>query len=111
MEGEGMGTGARKWRMAGILALGCGLVRGGLITGCGGQGEGAPEPQTPPKLAVPGGAPATPQTGAKSTPAPQTAQDAHARLHQPFHEATLAEPPGEYWLLDKTKAGKSVGKL
>jgi peptidyl-prolyl cis-trans isomerase B (cyclophilin B) len=84
-----------------------GLVLCGILTGCGGQAEPAPQPPAPPKLAVQGpGAAAGPAT---TTPA---APDVYARLHQPFKEATLAEPPDpQYWLPPKTKAGKSVGAL
>jgi peptidyl-prolyl cis-trans isomerase B (cyclophilin B) len=84
-----------------------GLLLCGILTGCGGQAEPAPQTPAPPKLAVQGpGATAGPAT---TTPA---APDVYARLHQPFKEATLAEPPDpQYWLPAKTKTGKSVGTL
>jgi cyclophilin family peptidyl-prolyl cis-trans isomerase len=47
-----------------------------------------------------------PKTDEKS---PKAALD--PRLHRPFKEATLAEPPEGQLLLDKTMAGLSVGKL
>jgi cyclophilin family peptidyl-prolyl cis-trans isomerase len=75
------------------------------LTGCG--GDNAPSAVQPPKVAVPG--PAGPTAPAKTPAAPFGPQD---KLNQSFEEATFQEPPNDDCRLpERTKSGKSVGKL
>jgi cyclophilin family peptidyl-prolyl cis-trans isomerase len=90
-----------------------GLWLASVLTGCGGQapeakpGEQAKAPPQPgsaapaPKLLI--APPGSPTPGAKSV--------GDARLHVPFKDAVVAEPPEGQSLPEKTKAGKSAGKL
>jgi cyclophilin family peptidyl-prolyl cis-trans isomerase len=78
----------RRWLGWLILAFGV------AFSGC--QQEEAPPDTPPPQPKISG-----PSSDARPEP----------RLHQPFRQATLQEPPEGQWLPDKTKTGKSVGKL
>jgi peptidyl-prolyl cis-trans isomerase B (cyclophilin B) len=95
-----MAFGARAWTFAVCL--------GAFLMGCGGQAP-APqqsEPTKPPPAALPGPA-------AAGAPAAQPAQQA-AGTPKPgnsFQEAIVADPPEDQGLLEKTRTGKSIGKL
>ncbi len=89
------------------LALGAGL------TGCGKQEPAADNneaPRTPPVARI-GAQTAPAQTAASPTQDPAPAAAPAAKRHVPFKDAVLPEPPLDQWLPDKTRAGKSVGKL
>jgi peptidyl-prolyl cis-trans isomerase B (cyclophilin B) len=94
-----------RWRLAVALLISY------CIAGCGKGSDGNAESPAPAKLAISGGGPGqqATSTAAKSQPAPDLSPE--ARLHQPFRDATVAEPPEDQWLPDITKTGKSVGRL
>jgi peptidyl-prolyl cis-trans isomerase B (cyclophilin B) len=90
--------GIRGWRASaplGIVAVWAAVC----VAGCSQQDAGAPEsPDKPKAVAVP---------AAAALPA-----NFDPKLHQPFSEAAITEPPdGQLRPPDQTKAGKNVAKL
>lgn len=88
--------------------LAAGLLLGMVLGGCGQKDAGNVK-----------GGPVQPLVSQQETPvvpASSGVNDAKlmGRLHQPFMEATYLEPPSDSGILrppDKTRAGKSVGKM
>src|SRR5262245_30924327 len=101
---------AKRWALVVVLAVPC---MGPMFVGCGSQ---PPAPQQteqprPPALSIPAASQATtsqPPTAAQtpgSLPTPSASKSKRS-----FEEATLADLEGQS-LPDRTKAGKSIGKL
>lgn len=87
------------WRGA-FVTLGLGVS----LAGCGQQ-----DPAPPAKTAA-APTPTQQQPAAPTGPTAQTAAP-DARLHAPFKDAVVAEPPEGHYPLPQMKTGKSVGKL
>jgi peptidyl-prolyl cis-trans isomerase B (cyclophilin B) len=93
-----MGIWARAWKWkAGALAA-IGMVAGVVMVGCSRQDPAANQGEG--------------QSAVSNRPEEGGATALDPRLHQPFAEATLSDPPGEWQRPpDLTMTNKSVGKL
>jgi peptidyl-prolyl cis-trans isomerase B (cyclophilin B) len=96
-----MAVGTFRWKRAVARPALAGLWLGAFLVGCGGQAPAPDKPgqgKNPPVSAI-----ASPKTAA--APAPVTPP------LSTFNDAVVEEPPDDQYLPDRTKAGKSVGKL
>ncbi len=104
---------AKRWTLTVARPALAVLCLGTMLVGCGGQ---TPAPQEteqpkPPALSIPTAAPspaAQAPTASQSPGSPQT--PSASKSTRSFEEATLSDVPGQS-LPEKTKTGKSVGKL